>query len=158
MNMPIPLETLFFIGAVGLVGIGVTGMLVSRHLFRVLLSLTLAEAGGNLLLVLAGFRWDAVAPILTGDLPDGAAMVDPVPQALVLTSIVIGVGLQALAVALLIRIRRAYGTLDVGELADRLKQDIDADAGVPPDRSPETPRGKQPFPPPAVSARQEAGR
>jgi multisubunit Na+/H+ antiporter MnhC subunit len=158
MNMPIPLETLFFVGAVGLVGIGVTGMLVSRHLFRVLLSLTLAEAGGNLLLVLAGFRWDAVAPILTGDLPAGAAMVDPVPQALVLTSIVIGVGLQALAVALLIRIRRAYGTLDVGELAGRLKQDIDADAGVPPDRSPEAPRGKQPFPPPAVSARQEAGR
>lgn len=154
--MPVPLDTLFFAGAVGLVGIGVAGMLVSRHLFRVLLSLTIAEAGGNLLLVLAGFRWNSVAPILTGDLPAGVSMVDPVPQALVLTSIVIGVGLQAFAVALLIRIRRAYGTLDIRELVDRLEQDIHADAGVPPDHSLDAPRGKQPFPPPAVSGRQEA--
>lgn len=147
--IPIPLDTLFFIGAVGLVGIGVTGILVSRHLFRVLLSLAIAEAGGNLLLVLSGFRWNSVAPILVDGLPANASMVDPVPQALVLTAIVIGVGLQALAVALLIRIQHAYGTLDIRELTARLEQDITEASGVAPDHSPEQPRGKQPFPPPA---------
>ena len=153
---PVPLDILFFAGAVGLVGIGVTGMLVSRHLFRVLLALGIAEAGGNLLLVLAGFRWDSVAPILTRDLPAGVSMVDPVPQALVLTSIVIGVGLQAFAVALLIRVRRSYGTLDLRELLGRLEEEIDAAAQVPPDHSLDAPRGVKPFPPPAAAEQKGA--
>ena len=152
---PVPLDILILIGAVGLVGIGIAGILVSRNLFRVLLSLGIAEAGGNLLLVLSGFRWDSVAPLLTGDLPAGVSMVDPVPQALVLTAIVIGVGLQAFAVALLIRIRSAYGTLDMRELAARLEEDITEASGVAPGHSPEQPRGKQPFPPPATGDGQE---
>ncbi len=153
--MPIPLDTLFFTGALGLVAIGVVGLLISRNLFRVLLCLGLAEAGGNLLLVLSGYRRDSVAPILTGDLPTGVSMVDPVPQALVLTSIVIGVGMQALAVALLIRIRRAYGTLDGHELVGRLQEDLDHELGVPPDRSEDQPRGHRPFPAPAFKEEQE---
>ncbi len=148
--MPIPLDTLFFAGALGLVAIGVVGMLVSRHLFRVLLCLGLAEAGGNLLLVLAGYRWESVAPIFTGELPAGVSMVDPVPQALVLTSIVIGVGMEALAVALLIRIRRAYGTLDGHALLARLREDLDERLGVAPDRSEDLPKGHAPFPAPAA--------
>ncbi len=153
---PVPLDILFFTGAVGLVSIGIAGMLLSRNLFRVLLALGLAEAGGNLLLVLSGFKWDSVAPIITAGLPAGVSLVDPVPQALVLTSIVIGVGLQAFAVALLIRIRRAYGTLDLCELAACLEEEIAQASGVQPDHSPDRPRGKQPFPPPADSGAREA--
>ena len=67
-----------------------------------------------LLLVLAGFRWDAVAPILTGEM-SAQAMVDPVPQAMVLTAIVIGVGVQALALSLVVRIHQRYATLDMRE-------------------------------------------
>ena len=80
----------FFIGAIGLCVIGITGIVLSRHLFRMVLALAIAEAGANLLLILAGYRWDAVAPIFTGT-AGGQAMVDPVPQAMVLTAIVIGV-------------------------------------------------------------------
>ena len=142
------IETIFFVGAIGLVAIGAGGMLMCRNLFRVLLALTLTEAGANLLLVLTGYRWDAVAPILVGDMQPGVPMVDPVPQALVLTAIVIGVGVQAFAVAVLIRVYRDYGTLDRRQLASRLGEDMDREAGVSPDRSPEAPAGKQPFPPP----------
>ena len=39
--------------------------------------------------------------------------VDPLPQALVLTSIVIGLGVLALMVALSIRLYERYGTFDV---------------------------------------------
>lgn len=152
---PPPLDILFLAGALGLVGIGIVGMLVSRHLFRVLLSLTIAEAGGNLLLVLSGFKWDSVAPILAGGVVPGTSMVDPVPQALVLTAIVIGVGLQAFAVAVLVRVYRAYGTLDRSELLDLLEQDLVAQAGVQSDRTPEAPAGKRPFPSPPAAGRQE---
>jgi multicomponent Na+:H+ antiporter subunit C len=135
LNLPPPdLITALAAGGVGLVAIGAVGLAVSHHLLRLVLALGIAEAGGNLLLVLAGYRWDAVAPILTG----GAvtrSMVDPVPQALVLTSIVIGVGVQALAVALMIRIKEAYGTLDIRELKTRVEWDICGEAGIAPPQS-----------------------
>ncbi len=50
-------------------------------------------------------------------------MVDPIPQALVLTTIVIGVGIQALALALVIKTYKAYGTLDTQILARKLTEE-----------------------------------
>lgn len=144
MNPP-DLVSLLVFGGIGLVAIGAVGMAVSRHLLRLVLALAIAEAGANLLLVLAGYRWDAVAPILSGA---GVAqpMVDPVPQALVLTAIVIGVGVQALAVALLIRVKEAYGTLDIRELKTRVEHDICGAAGIAPPESANAPAGRQPYP------------
>lgn len=152
MNMnPPDLITLLAAGGVGLVVIGAVGLAVARHLLRLVLALGVAEAGANLLLVLAGYRWDAVAPILTG----GAVtrpMVDPVPQALVLTSIVIGVGVQALAVALLIRVREAYGTLDIRELKARVERDICDEAGIAPPQSAHLPAPGQSLPAPVAAS------
>jgi hypothetical protein len=71
-----------------------------------------------------------------------------VPQALVLTSIVIGVGVQALALALAVRLRQAYGTLDLREIRVRMERDLDAQAGVVPPSSQEEPAGGRPLPPP----------
>ena len=51
-------------------------------------------------------------------------MVDPVPQAMVLTAIVIGVSIQALALALIIQVYRHYGTLDIRELRHKLELDV----------------------------------
>ena len=139
----------FFIGAISLCVIGIAGIVLSRHLFRMVLALAIAEAGANLLLVLSGYRWDAVAPIVTGSL-SGQAMVDPVPQAMVLTAIVIGVGVPALALSLVIRIRQRYGTLDMQEARQRMQDELDNDAGVTPPRSQERPAGERPIPAPAA--------
>jgi multisubunit Na+/H+ antiporter MnhC subunit len=138
---------LIFFGAIGLLAIGIAGMVLSRHLFRMILALAIAEAGANLLLVIAGYRWDAVAPVLRGDAPPGP-MVDPVPQAMVLTAIVIGVGVQALAVSLAIRVRAAYGTLDMHEVRRRMEADLAAEAGVAPAGSQESPDEVPPLPAP----------
>lgn len=123
-------ELILFGGALGLILIGIAGVVLSDHLFRAVLALAIAEAGANLLLVLGGFRWDAVAPILVAGQPS-AQMVDPIPQAMVLTSIVIGVGVQALAMSLLLRIRAHYGTLRRTRLARPLACDLDTLAGLP---------------------------
>ncbi len=139
----------FFVGAVGLVVIGIAGMVLARHLFRMVLALAIAEAGANLLLILAGYRWDAVAPIL-GAAADTRPMVDPVPQAMVLTAIVIGVGVQALALSLVIRVRQRYGTLDMQLVRQRMQDELDAQAGVRPPRSQERPAGERPLPAPAT--------
>lgn len=131
--------SLLLLGAgLGLVLIGAAGLLLARNLFRLVLALVIAEAGANLLLVLAGYRWDALAPILQGGVAAGP-MVDPIPQAMVLTAIVIGVGVQALALSLVIRVYGAYGTLDLRVVQARMAAEIDQAAGVAPPVSQERP-------------------
>jgi multicomponent Na+:H+ antiporter subunit C len=122
------LGQVFYVGALGLVLLGIFAVTAVRHVVRVILGLTLLESGVNLFLVATGFRPDAVAPILVGQAPL-AAMVDPIPQALILTAIVIGVGVQAVALALAIRVYRAYGTLDVRVLARDLASEEGGGAG-----------------------------
>jgi multisubunit Na+/H+ antiporter MnhC subunit len=139
-------ELILFTTALGLVAIGLAGLALSRHLFRTVLALVIAEAGANLMLVLAGYRWDAVAPIMT-HLGEQPVMVDPVPQAMVLTAIVIGVGVQALAVSILIRIRQLYGTLERSAVAETMSAEIAASAGTARDISQEAPLGQRPLPP-----------
>ena len=108
-----------------------------------ILALVIAEAGANMMLILAGFRFDAIAPIVAGQ---GTQMVDPVPQAMVLTAIVIGVGIQALALSLMMQVYRNYGTLDMREISRRLDQDIAGNAGVRPSSSEEEPAGVRVLP------------
>ncbi len=108
-------------GALGLILLGVFAMVTSRHIIRIILGLMLLEAGVNLFLIIIGYRANAIAPIIVEG--QNAAMVDPIPQALVLTAIVIGVAVQALALALVIKTYKAYGTLDTKELAQRIAEE-----------------------------------
>lgn len=153
------IEILLYVAAFGLLAIGAAGLVLSTNLLRMILALVIAEAGANLLLVLAGYRWDALAPILAGQAP-GAPMVDPVPQAMVLTAIVIGVGVQALALSMAIRIYRAYGTLDLSEARRRMEADIAEAGGTALPGSQEEPAGERPLPSPGPNPllRPEEGR
>lgn len=120
---------LMHVGAFGLIVIGIAGIVLSHHLIRIIFGLALVEAGANLLLLLSTFREGTRAPILL----DGQApllMADPVPQALVLTAIVIGVGVLALALTMAIRVQAYYGTLDIHEIRERLEADIASSAGI----------------------------
>lgn len=81
--------------AAAVFGIGVHGLITSRHLFRKLLAINLMLSAVFLLLLATS------API--GSAPD------PVPQALVLTGIVIGVSSTAFALALMVRLVRRQG-------------------------------------------------
>lgn len=110
-----------YIGAISLILIGFYALTVHRHVIRMILGLVLLEAGVNLTLITIGYHHKGVAPIIT-DHASQAVMVDPIPQALVLTAIVIGVGVQALALALAVKVYQTTGTLDVVKLTHRLAE------------------------------------
>lgn len=114
------LGMILYTGAIALIVIGLFAIVTRHHIIRILLGLTILEAGVNLMLVAGGFRADAIAPIITDAQQAGVAMVDPIPQALILTAIVIGVGVLALALALTVEVYRSFGTLDTRELAARI--------------------------------------
>jgi multicomponent Na+:H+ antiporter subunit C len=113
-----------YIAVVALIAIGLFAILFKRNLIRIAIGLTIVEAGVNLFLITLGYRQEGVAPIYT-NLPEGVSipggMVLPVPQALTLTSIVIGVAILALILSLVIKIYRHYGTLDAARIR-RLKE------------------------------------
>ena len=132
------LGLLMYACAIGLAVIGLVGIATATHLVRIVLAIAILEAGANLLLLLAGYKFGATAPIIVAGV-DHSSMVDPVPQAMVLTAIVIGVGIQALAMSLVLKVHQVYATLDIRELFKKMEQDIDAAAGVTPGSSPHLP-------------------
>jgi multisubunit Na+/H+ antiporter MnhC subunit len=152
----ITLELILYVTALGLIMIGLTGVVLSSHLFRMVLALVIAEARANLMLVLSGYRWDAVAPILMQQ-AEQPAMVDPVPQAMVLTAIVIGVGIQALAVSILIRIRQRYASLRRHLVAEKMDAEIAASAGIRRDISQDAPLGERPLQPQPIQTMESPG-
>jgi multicomponent Na+:H+ antiporter subunit C len=103
--------------AAALFGCG-TFLLLQRQLTRVLVGLALLSHGANLLIVLsAGGRG---APTFVGD-GDGEALLDPLPQAFVLTAIVITFGVTSFLLALAYRSWRLTGDDEVqDDLEDRL--------------------------------------
>lgn len=100
-----------------LMAIGFWGILTRRNLIRLILSLAIAETGLHLVMIAVGYVRNGKAPIIDQAASAGQT-VDPVPQALVLTAIVIGVAVNALLLALVIRLYRKKGTLNVGEFRE----------------------------------------
>ena len=109
-----------YVVAVLLLVLGLYAVCTQKNLIKVVLGLGIIDYGINLLIVSVGFNAGATAPIYTiSDLLNGAAsnfFVDPVPQALTLTSIVIGACVDAMALALVIMIYRKYKTINADEV------------------------------------------
>lgn len=99
--------------------VGLYGVLTKRDLIKIILSLGILGYAVNLLLVLFAYRNESVYPILSRG-KEIIRMVDPLPQALVLTSIVIELGTTAMLVALAIKLFEKYGSFDITEIR-RLK-------------------------------------
>lgn len=89
-------------------------LMLTRELLRVILGSILMGYGINLALFMSGGVQEGAPPILNHD--SAAPMMDPVPQSLILTAIVIGLGVFALLLALGFRTFEEHGTSDVGAL------------------------------------------
>lgn len=95
--------------------LGLYGVLRKRNLVKIIIGLGIVEYSMNLFFVLLGYRSRGRAPIDAQD-QNILNMVDPLPQALVLTSIVIGLGVTALVISIAIRIYEKYGTFDITKI------------------------------------------
>ena len=103
-----------------LILMGLYGALTNRDIFRMIVSFAIADTGVNIVLVSVGSMAGRTAPILdTIAVGDAARMIiDPVPQALVLTAIVIGLGITALMLAYAYRLFCLRGSLDISDYRD----------------------------------------
>jgi len=100
--------------------IGLYGVMSKNNLIKKIMGLTIMNGSIVLFFISIGYRKGGFAPILekgtTGSIPT-TIVVDPLPQALMLTAIVIGISVTALALALIVKIYSKYKTLDIQQLS-----------------------------------------
>ena len=93
------------------------------NLLKKLIGLNIFQTAVFLLYISAGKIWGGTAPILyDGDAPYS----NPLPHVLILTAIVVGVATMALGLALVVRIKEAYGTIEEDEILAIENREADA--------------------------------
>jgi len=110
--------------------IGLYCVLVKKNMVKIVIGIMVMEYAVNLFLIMLGYRSGGIAPILDPTRVEPGTSnviasfintsVDPLPQALVLTAIVISLGSLALMISICIRTYEKYGTFDITEIR-RLK-------------------------------------
>lgn len=100
-----------------LFSVGLYGILRKRNIIKIIIGVIIAEYSVNLFFILIAYRMGGRAPIYARN-AEITNMVDALPQAIVLTSIVIGLATTVILIALAMRIFEKYGTFDITEIRD----------------------------------------
>ncbi|ERJ11393.1 NADH dehydrogenase I subunit K protein [Haloplasma contractile SSD-17B] len=93
--------------------LGIYTIIIKKNLIKIVIGFTIIESSLILLLILISYKPGGTAPILNRDYN---LVVDPIPQALALTAIVIGGSITAVMLSLVMKINKRYGTLNVDEI------------------------------------------
>lgn len=100
-----------------LFSLGLYCILRKRNIIKIIVGVIIAEYAVNLFFILVAYRMEGRSPILSKS-TSIENMVDPLPHALVLTSIVIGLATTALLVAIAMKIYEKYGTFDITKIRE----------------------------------------
>lgn len=119
----------FFVGhftywvIVGLLAIGLYGMLRKHNLVKKLVGMNILQTSVIMFYIASATKWNATVPVYdpAQGPPEPWAYINPIPHALMLTAIVVGVATTGVAFALLICIYRRYKTLDEDHLLKRMQ-------------------------------------
>jgi multicomponent Na+:H+ antiporter subunit C len=96
--------------------IGISIILLKKNLIKIFMGVNILTSAVNLFIIAVGYREGGIAPIYTN--APSTTMVLPTPQALCLTSIVIGVATMALLLTFAMLLFRLYGTNDVDKIRE----------------------------------------
>ncbi|MGD2074518.1 MAG: cation:proton antiporter subunit C [Gammaproteobacteria bacterium] len=117
----IPISTYALAGGLALILIGLWGMLNRKNIIRMIIGFSLVDTGIHMVMVAIGYVTGGSAPIIDEAVPAAQAasrIVDPVPSALVLTAIVIGLGVTAVMLSFAVRIYRAKNSLSIDDCTE----------------------------------------
>ncbi len=112
--------TINYIGGFFLIVLGLLIIISKKNLIKIVIGMGLLDYGINLILISIGYRVNGTAPIFFNGVKDNSVFVDPIPQALTLTSIVIGACVTTLSLAIIIKIKKYYNSIDANDIR-RLK-------------------------------------
>jgi multicomponent Na+:H+ antiporter subunit C len=112
--------------AVVLLVVGLYVAVAHGNFMKKFVGLTIFQTGVILFFVLLAAKRGATLPVVAGPATDARHHINPLPHALMLTAIVVMVATAGVALAILIRLHAAYGTVEEERLAERLAAEPEA--------------------------------
>lgn len=135
-----------------LMSIGLFGVIAKSNLVKKTIGLTIFSTAIYLFFIQGSLQVGGTAPVIDERGSDPSLYVDPLPHLLILTAIVVGVGVVGVALTLMVRLYRSFGTLDEVAIIEQLsagerlpgEQPPPSPAGVPETITQSGPRDDQP--------------
>ena len=119
--MDLPLSTITLSTGLALLLVGMWGMLTHKNIIRMIIGFSLMDTGVHMIMVSIGYLSGRTAPIINDAVNRATALqevVDPVPSALVLTAIVIGLGITAVMLAFAVQIHEKKKSLSIEDCTE----------------------------------------
>ena len=116
-----------YVAAVVLLMVGLYTMIAHRNLLKKLVGMTIFQTAIMLFFLLTSAKRHGTLPIVPPGPVDPTSYMNPLPHALMLTAIVVMVATTGVALAILIRLYAAYGSLEEDVIAARVTVDTRED-------------------------------
>ncbi len=118
LNEPNVIKNIVTIGSMTLFMIGLFGLLTQKHFIKIFISIAIMESAIFIFFIGSMYRVEAFAPIMDAAHTDISMMNDPIPHAMILTAIVIGMAVLALGVSMSIE----YFKLTKNNQIDKMRE------------------------------------
>lgn len=102
-----------------LMGLGVFGMIVCGNYMKKIICMNIMQVAIIFFFLTLGQKDGGTLPVLVQNLFGAEAYINPVPHALMLTAIVVSLGTTGVALALLMKIKEIYGTIEEEEITGK---------------------------------------
>lgn len=125
LNQSTSIQTIITVGSFTIFTIGLFGILVQKNLIKIFLSIAIMESSLFLYFIGSFYSFGKTAPIVTDKIDKfNANMVDPVPQAMILTTIVISVAVLSLALSYIKNYHKLTSSIELDEVQNDHKKEI----------------------------------
>ena len=116
LNQAESIKNIVTIGSMVLLFIGLFGLLTQKHFIKIFISIAIMETAIFLFFIGNIFNKNFTAPIINNGFKNVAIMNDPIPHAMILTAIVIGMAVLALGVSFAIEYYKLTGNTEIDKM------------------------------------------
>ena len=102
--------------------LGMYGMVMCKNYMKKLMAMNIMQVAVIFFFLCFAQKQGGTLPILQPGIYDPALYINPLPHALMLTAIVVSLGTTGVAIALLMRIKENYGSLEEDEILGRVDE------------------------------------
>ena len=102
--------------------LGMFGMIICKNYMKKLMAMNIMQVAVILFFLCFGEKFGGMIPILNDITTDPDAYINPLPHALMLTAIVVSLGTTGVALALLMRLKDRYGSVEEDDLLRRVEE------------------------------------
>lgn len=102
--------------------LGMFGMIVCKNYMKKIMSMNIMQVAVIFFYLCFAQKDGAMIPVLAEGVTNAEAYINPLPHALMLTAIVVSLGTTGVALALLMRMKDRFGTVEEHELLRRLSE------------------------------------